>query len=90
MAVFLSNYVFPTTILDKIYGQNAQYQQKNQHHKRMKTTAYDLSSRSKSIGLVFRTWLRLKILGPMVEWSGEQPSTQFPSGTSVFRMCWPF
>ena len=60
------------------------YQQKNQHHKRMKTTAYDLSSRSKSFGLVFR------ILGLMVEWSGEQPSTQFPSGTSVFRMCWPF
>ena len=24
------------TILDKIYGENAQYQQKNQHHKRMK------------------------------------------------------
>ena len=34
--------------------------------------------------------LRLRILGLMVEWSGEQPSTQFPSGTSVFRMCWPF
>ena len=31
--------------------------------------------------------LRLRILGLMVEWSGEQPSTQFPSGTSVFRMC---
>ena len=49
-----------TTILDKMYGENAQYQQKIQHHKRMKTTAYDLSSRSKSFGLVFRTWLRLK------------------------------
>ena len=36
---------------------------------------------------VFRLVLRLRILGLMVEWSGEQPSTQFPSGTSVFRMC---
>ena len=77
-----------STMLDKIYGQNAQYQQKNQHHKRTKTTAYDLSSRSKSFGLGWD--LRLRILGLMVEWSGEQPSTQFPSGTSVFRMCWPF
>ena len=34
--------------------------------------------------------LRLRILGLMVEWSGEQPGTQFPSGTSVFRMIWPF
>ena len=34
--------------------------------------------------------LRLRILGLMVEWSGEQPSTQFPSETSVFRMCRPF
>ena len=31
--------------------------------------------------------LRLRILGLMVEWSGEQPSTQFSSETSVFRMC---
>ena len=36
---------------------------------------------------VFRTWLRLKTYGLMVEWSGEQPSTQFPTETSVFRMC---
>ena len=49
---------------------NAQYQQKNQHHKWMKTMAYDL---------------RL-----MVEWSGEQHSTQCLSGSSAFRMCWPF
>ena len=60
---------------------------KKKHDKRMKTTAYDLSSRTKSFGLVFRTWLRLRILGLMVEWSGEQTSTQFPSGTLVFRMC---
>ena len=34
--------------------------------------------------------LSLRILGLMVEWSGEQPGTQFPSGTSFFRMIWPF
>ena len=34
--------------------------------------------------------LRLRILGLMVEWSGEQPSSHFPSETSVFRMCRPF
>ena len=56
----ISENLVSQTIPDKIYGKNAQYQQKNQHHKRKKTTAYDLSSRSKSFGLVFRTWQRLK------------------------------
>ena len=52
---------------------------KSQHHKWMKTIAHDLSSRSK-----------FRIFGLLVEWCGEQPSTQCLSGISAFRMCWPF
>ena len=44
----------------KYIGTTLNISKKNQHHKRIKSTAYDLSSRSKSFGLVFRTWLRLK------------------------------